>query len=90
MQAYTPLVRGKKFNDPRIQSLAVKYGKTPAQIILRWDIQQGICPIPKSVTRARLQENFDVFDFEIAPEDMQVLNGCDEGLRVCENPMDYL
>lgn len=90
MQAYTPLVRGKKFTDPRIQAISAKYGKTPAQVILRWDIQQGICPIPKSVTRARLEENFDVFDFELSMEDMQLLNGCDEGMRVCEDPMDYL
>jgi diketogulonate reductase-like aldo/keto reductase len=90
MQAYTPLVRGKKFSDPRIMAMASRYGKSPAQVILRWDIQQGICPIPKSVSRARLQENFDVFDFELSPEDMSILNDCDEGLRVCENPMDYL
>jgi diketogulonate reductase-like aldo/keto reductase len=90
MQAYTPLVRGKRFDDPRLKSIALKYGKSPAQVILRWDIQQGICPIPKSVSHTRLQENFDVFDFELSQEDMQILNGCDEGLRVCENPMDYL
>jgi diketogulonate reductase-like aldo/keto reductase len=90
LQAYTPLIRGRKMDDPRLQLLSAKYGKTPAQVILRWDIQHGVCPIPKSVTRARLAENIDVFDFEISSEDMEVLNGCDEGLRICENPMDYL
>ena len=90
LQAYTPLIRGKKMDDPRLQQLSAKYKKTPAQVILRWDIQNGVCPIPKSVTRARQAENIEVFDFEIQAEDMEVLNGCDEGLRVCENPMDYL
>jgi diketogulonate reductase-like aldo/keto reductase len=90
LQAYTPLIRGKKMDDPRVQQLSAKYGKTPAQVILRWDIQHGVCPIPKSVTRARLEENIDVFDFEISVEDMKILDGCEEGLRICENPMDYL
>jgi diketogulonate reductase-like aldo/keto reductase len=90
LQAYTPLIRGRKMDDPRIQKLSAKYGKTPAQVILRWDIQHGVCPIPKSVTRARLEENIDVFDFAISEEDMEILNGCDEGLRICEDPMDYL
>ena len=90
LQAYTPLIRGKKMDDPRIQALSKKYGKTPAQVILRWDIQKGVCPIPKSVTRARLEENIDLFDFEIAEDDMEVLNGCEEGLRICEDPMDFL
>jgi diketogulonate reductase-like aldo/keto reductase len=89
LQAYTPLVRGKRFDDERLQRISRKYGKTPAQVILRWDIQQGICPIPKSVSRARLEENFNVFDFTLSAEDMAILDGCDEGLRVCENPMDY-
>ena len=90
LQAYTPLIRGKKMDDPRLQQLSAQYKKTPAQVILRWDIQNGVCPIPKSVTRARQAENIDVFDFEIQAEDMEILNGCDEGLRICENPMDYL
>jgi methylglyoxal/glyoxal reductase len=89
MQAYTPLVRGKRFDDARLQKISAKYGKTPAQVILRWDIQQSICPIPKSVTRQRLEENFNVFNFHLLAEDMAILDGCDEGLRVCENPMDY-
>ncbi|MGL6266690.1 MAG: aldo/keto reductase, partial [Chitinophagaceae bacterium] len=87
---YTPLIRGKKMDDPRVQQLSAKYGKTPAQVILRWDIQHGVCPIPKSVTRARLEENIDVYDFEMSAEDMKVLDGCEEGLRICEDPMDFL
>jgi len=63
LQAYSPLLRGKKFGDPRLLQLAKKYNKTAAQIILRWDIQHGVSPIPKSSNPARLKENFDVFDF---------------------------
>ena len=89
MQAYTPLIRGRKFDHPLLQALSAIYGKTPAQIILRWDIQQGICPIPKSVTRSRLQENFDVFDFDLTDEDLRSMAQLDEGFRICDNPSDF-
>ena len=65
LQAYSPLVRGKKMNDPRLLKLAEKYHKTPAQIILRWNIELGVSPIPKSVSPARLLENFSIFDFQL-------------------------
>ena len=89
MQAYTPLIRGRKFDHPLLQALSKTYGKTPAQIILRWDIQQGICPIPKSVTLARLKENMDVFDFTLSDEDLRKMAGLDEGFRICDNPADF-
>jgi methylglyoxal/glyoxal reductase len=89
LQSYTPLVRGQKFDDPRIQQLCAKYGKTPAQIILRWNLQLGVSTIPKSSNPKRIEENFNIFDFEIAPEDMNVLNGMDEGYRVVDDPMSF-
>ena len=89
LQAYSPLVRGKKLNDPRLQKLAGKYNKTAAQIILRWDIQHGVSIIPKSSKAERLKENFNIFDFVLSPEDMESMNAWHDGFRVVEDPMDY-
>jgi len=88
LQAYTPLLRGKKFNDPRLQQLALKYGKTPAQIILRWAIEQGISTIPKSSNPKRIRENFGIFDFELLEEDVLMMNSFDEGMRIVDDPME--
>ncbi len=90
LQAYTPLVRGERFNDPKLVVIAEKYGKTPAQIILRWAVQQGISTIPKSSNQNRLRENFDVFDFNISDADIALLNGFNENLRIVDDPMDFL
>jgi diketogulonate reductase-like aldo/keto reductase len=88
LQAYTPLVRGLRMNDPKLLAIATQYSKTPAQIILRWAIQHGISSIPKSANLKRLQENFNIFDFHISPENMSFLDGFNENLRVVEDPMD--
>jgi diketogulonate reductase-like aldo/keto reductase len=90
LQSYTPLVRGQKMSDERLQALAKKYDKTPAQIILRWNVQHGVSTIPKSSNLLRIKENFDIFDFEISDEDMTLLNTCHEDFRVVDNPMDLL
>ncbi len=89
LQAYTPLVRGERMSDPKLMTLAEKYGKTPAQIILRWAVQKGVSTIPKSVTEKRLRENFDIFDFEISPIDMQRIDNFNENLRIVDNPIDF-
>jgi methylglyoxal/glyoxal reductase len=88
LQAYTPLVRGMKMDDPKLQSLAKKYEKTPAQIILRWIIQLGVSAIPKSSNPERIKENFDIFDFEISQEDCQFINTFNENLRIVDDPME--
>lgn len=88
LQAYTPLVRGLRINDPKLQNLANKYNKTPAQIILRWALQHGVSTIPKSSNLKRIQENFDVFDFQITQEDMDTIDDFNENFRVVEDPMD--
>jgi diketogulonate reductase-like aldo/keto reductase len=90
LQAYTPLVRGLKMNDNLLQSLAKKYKKTPAQIILRWNVQHGVSPIPKSSNLLRIKENFDIFDFTISNIDMNILNSLHEDFRVVDNPIDLL
>jgi diketogulonate reductase-like aldo/keto reductase len=88
LQAYTPLVRGQRMDDPRLQALAKKHEKTPAQMILRWAIQHGVSTIPKSANQARLKENFGVFDFEISADDLRMMDGFNENLRVVDDPMD--
>ena len=90
LQAYTPLIRGQKFNDPRLLALSLKYQKTPAQLILRWAIQQGISSIPKSSNATRIKENFDIFNFEIDQTDIEQMNRWNEHFRVVDNPMDML
>ncbi len=90
LQAYTPLVRGLKMNDNLLQSLAKKYDKTPAQIILRWNVQHGVSPIPKSSNLLRIRENFDIFDFEISVNDMKLLNMLNKDFRVVDNPLELL
>lgn len=88
LQAYTPLVRGIRMNDSKLQRISQKYDKTPAQIILRWALQHGVSSIPKSANLQRIKENFDVFDFEINQTDMNFIDTFNENLRVVEDPMD--
>jgi diketogulonate reductase-like aldo/keto reductase len=90
LQAYSPLVRGRKLQDPRLLDLAKKYSKTPAQIILRWNIEHGVSPIPKSSNPARLLENAGIFDFKISPEDIAFIDNFHENFRVVDDPMTML
>ena len=71
------------------QNLARKYGKTPAQILLRWNVQQGIISIPKSKNPARLAENIAVFDFAPEGEDMVALGGMDQNRRTGHDPLTF-
>lgn len=90
LQAYTPLVRGHRFTDPKLVAIANQYRKTPAQIILRWALQLGVSTIPKSSNLNRLKENFDVFDFQINDDDMKKINAFNENFRVVDDPMTML
>lgn len=90
LQAYSPLLRGLKFNDPKLIEIANKYGKSPAQIIIRWALQICVSTIPKSSNPLRIKENFDVFDFEISAEDILKLNGFNENLRIVDDPISLL
>lgn len=70
--------RGGMFEEPLLAEIGKKYGKTPAQVILRWELQREIIVIPKSVHKERMEENFDVFDFELSGEDMQKIATLDK------------
>jgi methylglyoxal/glyoxal reductase len=90
LQAWSPLLRGQRFGDPKLQAIARKYGKTPAQMLIRWGLDHGISTIPKSASAARLRENFEVFDFRISPEDLAAMDAFHENFRMSgEDPMRY-
>lgn len=74
VEAWSPMGRGKLLDHPLIAGIAAQYGKTPAQLCIRWCLQKGVLPLPKSVTPARIRENVQVFDFTISPEDMARLD----------------
>jgi diketogulonate reductase-like aldo/keto reductase len=74
LEAYSPLARGKKLHDSMIADIAKKYGKTPAQIMIRWSLQHGLIAIPKSSRKERIVENAAVFDFQIENNDMTLLD----------------
>lgn len=70
--------RGGLLTDPVIGGIAEKYGKTAAQVILRWELQRGMVVIPKSVRKERMEQNFDVFDFQLSDKDMEAMAGLDK------------
>lgn len=86
LEAYSPLIRGKKFRHNTIRSISSKYQKTPAQIFLRWALQHDVIIIPKSANAERLQENADIFNFSIEQEDMDLLDSLNENFRVSWDP----
>ena len=75
VEAWSPLGTGRMLSNEMLKSIAAKYGKSAAQLCIRWCLQNGILPLPKSVTPSRIIENADVFDFEITNEDMEAING---------------
>ena len=88
-QSYTPLVLGRLTDNPTVTSIAGEYGKTPAQVLLRWNLQLGNAVIFRSSKAERIASNLDVFDFELAAAHMETLNGLNDGTRVREDPETY-
>jgi diketogulonate reductase-like aldo/keto reductase len=74
IEAYCPIVRGERANEEVLQKLGKKHGKTWAQILLRWSLQKGFIPLPKSVTPSRIEENANIYDFELDEDDMKSLH----------------
>ncbi|WP_160139296.1 aldo/keto reductase [Chryseobacterium sp. c4a] len=89
-QPWSPLGNGNAnlLSNPDLKSIAEKYGKTVAQVILRWHLQEGFVVIPKSVTPSRIEENFNVFDFELTEDEMNVVRSLDTGKRLFFDPKD--
>lgn len=86
LQAWSPLMQGQLLDHPLLQEIAVKHGKSVAQVIIRWDLQSGIATIPKSTKEHRIIANGDVFDFKLSGEDMESINALNENLRVGPDP----
>ncbi|HYP46656.1 MAG TPA: aldo/keto reductase [Propionibacteriaceae bacterium] len=85
-EAWSPLGLGEDLNDSSIGRLAQAYGKTPAQIIIRWHLQQGRILFPKSVTPSRIEENFNAFDFELTDSDLKTIDSLDRANRIGGDP----
>lgn len=88
LTAWSPLMQGN-LDLPLLQELAQKYGKSPAQIVLRWDIQTGVITIPKSTTPSRIVENSEIFDFELSEEDMTRISALNKDQRFGADPDNF-
>lgn len=88
-EAWSPIARGRVLTDPTIEGLARKYGKTPAQIVLGWQLRLGNVAIPKSVTPARIRENLDVFDVELTDAEVAAISALATGVRLGPDPDVY-
>lgn len=85
-ESWSPLGQGKGLEHPQIKQIASKHGRSPAQVIIRWHLQLGLIAIPKSVTESRIQENFQVFDFQLDADDLATIATLDAGERLGPNP----
>ncbi|MFD1983980.1 aldo/keto reductase [Mesorhizobium newzealandense] len=87
IESWSPLGSGRLLSDPTIGGIARKHGKSAAQTIIRWHLQEGLIVIPKSIRRDRIAANFDVFDFELDAQDLQTISGMDSSAgRTGPNP----
>jgi 2,5-diketo-D-gluconate reductase A len=86
VEAWSPIARSRALDDPTIDEIARRIGRTPAQVILRWHIERGDIVFPKSVTPARIKENFDIFDFELSGEDVEAITALNRNERTGPDP----
>lgn len=89
LEAWSPLGQGNLLQDETLTSIGQKYGKSAAQVILRWDLQHGVVTIPKSVNEGRIQENADIFDFELSAEDMDNIDAMNQNKRFGSDPDNF-
>lgn len=86
VEAWGPLAKGTVADSQTLEKLAEKYGKTEAQVSLRWELQRGLLPLPKSVTEARIIENTKIFDFKLTPEDMKKIDEIQDCVGAKQDP----
>ncbi len=86
VEAYSPLTRGRRLDNPTVERIATQHQRTPAQVLLRWSLQHGFVAIPKSVRSRRIRENANVFDFTLGQEDMGALDRLDQGMHFDWDP----
>jgi 2,5-diketo-D-gluconate reductase A len=85
-EAWSPIARGKVLDDPVITVIAADIGRTPAQVVLRWQLQRGEIIFPKSTSRSRIEENFALFDFELSDEQVAAVSALNRDERIGPNP----
>jgi len=88
-EAWSPLARGRAIDNPTLDAIGAKHGKSAAQVVIRWHVELGNVVIPKSVTPARIRENLDVFDFALDPYDLAAISALDAGERTGKDPDDH-
>jgi 2,5-diketo-D-gluconate reductase A len=88
-EAWSPLGSGRLIDDPVIAEVSAKHGKSPAQVMVRWSIQLGNIVLPKSVTPERIEQNIDVFDFQLDDADMAAIATLESGRRTGPNPDEF-
>jgi methylglyoxal/glyoxal reductase len=89
LEAWSPLMQGQLIDNEVLAGIAAKYNKSVAQIILRWDLQNGVVTIPKSTKEHRIIENSQVFDFDLSQEDMQLIDNLNQNHRVGPDPDNF-
>lgn len=89
VEAYAPISKGQDLSEPAVVAIAAARGVTPAQVVLRWHVQQGRIVIPKSVTPARIVSNIDVFGIDLSNEEMAAITGLERGNRLFPDPAQF-
>jgi diketogulonate reductase-like aldo/keto reductase len=89
LEAWSPIMRGKVGDLPQLVDIGEKYGKSPFQVALRWDLQHRVVTIPKSIRPDRIASNADIFDFELTDEEMSAINQLDRGERTGPDPDNF-
>ncbi|NLP49648.1 aldo/keto reductase [Bacillus sp. RO1] len=89
MEAWSPLMQGQLLDNDALKEIAAAHNKSVAQVILRWDLQNGVVTIPKSVKEHRIKENADIFDFELSEDEMQKIHALNEDKRVGPDPDNF-
>ncbi|KAA1378573.1 aldo/keto reductase [Aeromicrobium fastidiosum] len=88
-EAWSPIAQGLVLDNPVIGGIATEHGKTPAQVVLRWHVQRGDIVFPKSVTRGRIEENFEIFDFELSDSEVGFITALNKDERTGPNPDEF-
>lgn len=89
LEAWSPLAQGALTKHPVLEEIGVKYGKSASQVILRWDLQNGVVTIPKTVHEGRLKENAHIFDFVLSPSDMEAIDALNRNERKGSDPDNF-
>jgi methylglyoxal/glyoxal reductase len=88
-QAWAPIMKGKVFEYDILNKIGEKYHKTAVHVTLRWDLQKGVVTIPKSVKKDRIESNAEIFDFELTPEEIKLIDGLDKSIRLGPDPNNF-